>query len=304
MRSTLGRVVAGAAAWWVVGALPFLLTGLRLPLQNLWDTEQAPESMPRVALPLSQYLIGFLVAIGIVGGVAAALTGLTAPPERRRRGVRAALSGAALAAAVSLAQTSIVVRNGLDGSKRAELYLSALVAVTVVGAVLGLVVGHAVAVGRPGARAIGVALLSTVLGGWLGTFLLLRGSAGSGVWQALYTAIPWVTAVVAGIGLALCPPRSRSAVLAWVGALVVVWVVPVILTAVSYVAGSRAMLATSPPSEWLDAGWAVFRAALAPANHPLWPLALTIAVGLVGLARLRPGAPASVTEDRARTVDP
>lgn len=119
MRSTLGRVVAGAAAWWVVGALPFLLTGLRLPLQNLWDTEQAPESMPRVALPLSQYLIGFLVAIGIVGGVAAALTGLTAPPERRRRGVRAALSGAALAAAVSLAQTSIVVRNGLDGSKRA-----------------------------------------------------------------------------------------------------------------------------------------------------------------------------------------
>ena len=298
---TFGRVVAGAGAWWVVGALPFLLTGLRLPPQNLWDTEQPAESMPHVALPFSQYQLSFLLAIGVVGGVAAALTGMAAAPERRDRAVRAALVGAALAAAAALAQTSLVVRGGLDGSKRAELYLSALVAVTVVGAVLGLVVGRAVTRGRPGVRAVGLAVLSVLLTGWLGFLLLVQRSIGSTLWQGVFTAIPWVTAVVAGLGLALCPPRSRRAVLAWLAALVVVWVGPAVLAAGGYVAGSRAMLSSSPPSEWLDAGWDVLRAALLPANHARWPFALTIVVGLVGLV---PGVAGSATKDRARTVDP
>jgi hypothetical protein len=303
-RNVLLRVLVGAVTWWVVGALPFLLAGLRLPPQNLWDTEQLPETMPLVALPFSQYSITLLVAIGVVGGVASALTGLAAPREQRQHAVLAALAGAALAAAVALAQTSTVVRAGLDGSKRAELYFTAIVAVTALGVVLGLVVGHAVASGGPSSRAAGLAVFSFLLGGWLGALLLLQRSLGSGPWQLAYNAIPWVTAVVAGIGLALCPPRSRRAVLAWVGVLVILWVGPALFTAVGYVAGSRAILAGSPPSEWLDAGLDVLRAALLPGNKPLGPLALTVAVGLLGLRPLRPGVADVEDDGRARTVDP
>lgn len=298
------RLIIGAVTWWVVGALPFLLAGLRLPPQNLWDTEQLPETMPHVALPFSQYSITLLVAMGVVGGVSAALTGLAAPREQRRRAVRAALAGATLAAAVALAQTSIVVHGGLDGSKRAELYFTAIVAVTVLGVVLGLVVGQAVVSGRPGLRAAGLAVLSFLLISWLGAILRIHDSIGSGPWQALYNAIPWLTAVVAGIGLALCPPRSGRAVLAWAGALVILWVAPALFTAVGYVAGSRAILAGSPPSEWLDAGLDVLRAALLPGNKPLGPLALTVAVGLLWLLALRPGVARVEDDGRARTVDP
>lgn len=303
-RNVLTRVLVGAVTWWVVGSLPWLLTGLRLPLQNLWRTEQPADAMPLVALPFSQYFIAFLATVGVVGGVAAALTGLAAPTERRRGAVRAALAGAALAAAVTLAQTSIVVRNGLDGSARSELYLSALVAVTVVGAVLGLFVGHAVAVGRPGGRAIGLAVLSLLLSGWLGMFLRMQGTTDTELLLTVSRVITWVTPVVAGVGLAFCPPRSGRAVLAWVAALVVLWVGPALVTAVTYVTGSRAILAGSPPSEWLDAGLAVFRAALLPGNRALGPFVLTIVVGLVGLIGLLPGVPGSAAKDPARTVDP
>jgi hypothetical protein len=260
--------------------------------------------MPLVALPFSQYSITLLVAIGVVGGVASALTGLAAPREQRRRAVQAALAGAGISAAVALTQTSVVVRAGLDGSKRAELYFTAIVAVTALGVVLGLVVGHAVASGGPSSRAAGLAVFSFLLGSWLGALLLVQRSLGSGPWQLAYNAIPWVTAVVAGIGLALCPPRSRRAVLAWVGVLVILWVGPALFTAVGYVAGSRAILAGSPPSEWLDAGLDVLRAALLPGNKPLGPLALTVAVGLLGLRPLRPGVADVEDDGRARTVDP
>jgi hypothetical protein len=303
-RNVLLRVLVGAVTWWVVGALPFLLAGLRLPPQNLWDTEQLPETMPLVALPFSQYSITLLVAIGVVGAVASALTGLAAPREQRQHAVLAALAGAALAAAVALAQTSTVVRDGLDGSKRAELYFTAIVGVTVLGVVLGLVAGHAVVSGGPGSRAAALAVFSSLLSSWLGAFLLLQNSIGGGPWQAAYNAIPWVTAIVAGIGLALCPPRSGRAVLAWVAALVILWGAPALFTAVSYVAGSRAILAGSPPSEWLDAGLDVLQAALLPGNKPLGPFALTVAVGLLGLRPLRPGVPGVEDDGHARTVDP
>lgn len=316
MRTTVGRVLVGAVTWWVVGALPFLLTGLRLPPQNLWHTSQPPETMPLVALPFNQYFIAFLVAITVIGGVAAALTGMASPSDERGPAVRAALGGGALAAVVSLSQTGIVVWSGLERSGRATVYFGAIVAVIVLGSVLGLVVGHAVVRGRPGTRAVAIAFVSVLLNWWLGMILLVQRSIGSELWQAVDNAIPWVTAVVAGIGLAFCPPRSRRAAGAWVMALVVLWVGPALIAALGYVAGSRAMLAHTPPREWLEAGWDVFRAALVPGNRAIWPFVLTILLGLLGLrpaapaapdstgASDIPGAPDSAPEDRTRTVDP
>jgi hypothetical protein len=71
----------------------------------------------------------------------------------------------------------------------------------------------------------------------------------------------------------------------------------------SYVGGSRSLLAMSAPDELLDAGLAVFRAALLPENHLIGPFVLAVVVGLAGLL-LRQGVPHTASGDDARTVDP
>lgn len=42
----------GAAAA-VLGLLPWIVTGMRLPLQNLWAADTAPDQMPVAFLPMS-----------------------------------------------------------------------------------------------------------------------------------------------------------------------------------------------------------------------------------------------------------
>lgn len=44
----------GAAAA-IVGLIPWIITGMRLPLQNLWATDTRPADMPLALLPFSQY---------------------------------------------------------------------------------------------------------------------------------------------------------------------------------------------------------------------------------------------------------
>src|SRR4051794_22863566 len=77
--------------WWVVGYLFWLLDGLR----------PTPVG-PRMALPLSGSMFGFLVLGALVGGVAGGLLCLAAPG--RRHGVFATLAGVAAALVVVLAE--------------------------------------------------------------------------------------------------------------------------------------------------------------------------------------------------------
>jgi hypothetical protein len=301
MRTVLPRVVVGALAWWVIGALPWVVRGLRLPLQNLWGTDQAPDAMPLVALPFSQYFLSLLLAITVVGGAAAALTSLIRPDRPQAR--RAAVAGGALAAIVAITQTALVVHRGLDHSSRADLYLTALIAVACVGSVVGLLVGWALVGRGQVARAVAAAVLAVVTTSWLTSLIASNPAAIGDTQSTLLTVAPWVAAAVAGVGLALCPPRRMRAVLGWVVALVILWVGPPLIIATSYVAGSKVLLATSSPGELFDAGSDVFRAAVLPQNHLIGPLVLAVLVGLAGLG-LRQGVPRTVSGDDARTVDP
>jgi hypothetical protein len=57
------------AASAVVGLLPWIITGMRLPLQNLWGTNTLPEAMPIGLLPFNQYAIPLIAGILVVGAV-------------------------------------------------------------------------------------------------------------------------------------------------------------------------------------------------------------------------------------------
>ncbi|TPW93097.1 hypothetical protein FJ656_35030, partial [Schumannella luteola] len=65
--ASLGIGVAAA----LLGLLPWILTGMRLPLQNLWAFDALPEQMPVAWLPLSQYSVTFVLGILVVGAASA-----------------------------------------------------------------------------------------------------------------------------------------------------------------------------------------------------------------------------------------
>ena len=68
----------------LLGLAPWLISGARLPLQNLWGTEVLPEQMPVSLLPLSQYKLTTLVAFLTAGGAVAGLAVRMWSPARRR----------------------------------------------------------------------------------------------------------------------------------------------------------------------------------------------------------------------------
>ncbi|MDJ0378729.1 hypothetical protein [Cryobacterium sp. PH31-L1] len=55
----------------IVGLLPWLVTGMHLPIQNLWAADSVPEDMPIALLPFSQYTITLVVAVVVTGSALA-----------------------------------------------------------------------------------------------------------------------------------------------------------------------------------------------------------------------------------------
>lgn len=139
--------VAGRAGIWpvalgvggaIVGLAPWLLGGMRLPLQNLWREPTPPADMPWVLLPFNQYTVASL--IGLLG-VGAAITGLLARPLVGRLGRSAvgppqALIGLTLGAiALTYWAPTVLVVNALMAP--VLLYVLAPVSAVLVGVAIG-----------------------------------------------------------------------------------------------------------------------------------------------------------------------
>ncbi|WP_114558220.1 hypothetical protein [Desertihabitans aurantiacus] len=279
------HVLFGVAGFGL-GLLPWLVTGLRLPLQNLWAVEVLPEQMPRVLLPFSQYALTLVLGLVVTG---AAVVGALARLGRGGRARVALLAGSGwfVAAVLATAQTAQVVADGLADDPRADLYLAALLAVTTVAVVLGLVVLVLLAVAPPAGAAVGGAFAALAVGIWVNALVAPFGSIASDWQTALLGGARWVPAVLVGLVLAWCGVSSVGRVVAWLVDLALLWVVPAGLTAVSYATGSRVLL--GQPAEAVAAGLQVFGAALTTAGVS-WQLVLVaLAVALAGLLLRRVG---------------
>jgi hypothetical protein len=97
----LACVGIGVAAA-VVALLPWLVTGVRLPLQNLWAVQTLPEDMPIALLPFSQYAVVQIFSLLVVGYGAA---GIVVRALRTRLPRRAVLTVGAGALSVHLVAT-------------------------------------------------------------------------------------------------------------------------------------------------------------------------------------------------------
>lgn len=273
----------GAAA---VGLLPWLVTGLRLPLQNLWATESTSEQMPLVLLPFSQYALTLIIGLIVTGAALAGLFVRAARPRLPERGVAAVVVGVLVVHGVAMVQTAAVVRSGLAARRESALYLAVLVAVTGLSVLVGALALGLIALAPRGAAVVGMSIGTLAFAPWLSRLIVPFDAISPGpVTLQLLAVARWVPAVLIGAAIAWSGLRTGLRVAAAAVSLLLLWVVPALTTAISSAAGSRVL--AHDPSEMALYATEVFRAAATTPALVLPPLVLAVVVAAAGTLALR-----------------
>lgn len=282
---------AGSA---VVGLLPWIITGMRLPLQNLWAFDTLPGDMPFALLPFSQYYASFTVALMLIGATIAGIVGRATTPRNRRPALFALLGGVLLVQAIALLQTAVTVANGLqigvpgvDHGSAAAVYLLGLTAGIVVGILIGLGMLALIARAPRAWALIALSVAAVAFGSWIAGLLFPIGTVitASDYSNIVNAVVHYSPAIGVGAAIAWCGVQGVGRAIAAVVSLGILWVGPTLVTAVSSALGSRVLLPY--PSEMLDYGVSIFRNALGMPD--LWgtPLALALGIAVIGLVGRR-----------------
>lgn len=270
------------AASAVAGLLPWIITGMRLPLQNLWATGTLRGDMPIGLLPFSQYSITLVAAMIVVGAAAAGLVARSTRARLGRRGFAATVTGALGVQVIAIVQTAAAVGAGLRPGGESMIYLVAVVAVAtasfVVGALVLALIGR---MPQPGAL-VGMSI-AAVGAGWWADALVVPNPVFVSEWQlTLLGLLQWLPAVLCGVAIAWCGIHSIGRVIAAVIAVAAVVIGPAFATAVTSAAGTRVL--ARYPSEMIEYGAQVFQQALWNADLSLRRIVTAIIVAAAGLA--------------------
>jgi hypothetical protein len=265
----------------VAGLLPWIVAGMRLPLQNLW-ADASTLDMPPALLPFSQYAITGIIGLIVVGSAAAGLAARVASARLPRRGRLSIFGGLLVVQFVAIVQTSLAVRAGLRSGTESIVYLALLIAVAVLAVAVGVGAFWLVAAAPRAGALIGLGIGALALGPWLSTLVVPPGSLRPDwLTLGLLPLLRWVPPILVGAAIAWSGVRTVGRVLASLAVLVLLWIVPALQTAISASAGTRVL--ARRPAEMLDYGVAVFRSALTMPELALPPIIVAIVVALLGL---------------------
>lgn len=258
-RRLLGGGALGAVSA-VAGLTPWLVTGARLPLQNLWARETLPEDMPLALLPVNQYYVSTIVALLVVAGAAAGLAARRS--SRLGLSVPAAAVGLGAVHALAIGQTFVVVHDGLDlGDRpdaRATLYFVGMLVGTLLAGVVAQVAFWLTSRRAPVPVAVGLVLSAVPLASWLGAWSSVLAGPGS-VLPGTVPLVRWLPAVVVAVALAWLGWTPLRRLVVWAVGAVVLLLVPPVVTAVTSALGTRSLL--GDPAETVAVMVAVLRAA-------------------------------------------
>jgi hypothetical protein len=282
LRSRVWPIVPLAVVgWWVVGALPWVVTGLHITPRLTTARELPPEPyLSTLPLPTSQ--LPLLVVLTLCAGAVAGLAVLWSFPrrgKRTRRAVAAAIGGIA-ATAYTAVQSAGAARQSagtFDGDPRV---LRPLVALTLACSLVGFVLGLCVAYGRPVLRALATAPLSVLAVSWLSALTVALLGA-----EAAYRFVDetrWLVGILLGLALASVGLRPGRRVVAWVVSLALVWLLTAAITTLSAITvllrPGSGLPGTLP--DVAAAGQEVLVQALLA--HRPGPLVLAVVIGLAG----------------------
>jgi hypothetical protein len=291
LRSRVWPIVPLAfAGWWVVGALPWVVTGLRITPRLTTARERPPEPYLST-LPFLTSQLPMLVVLTLCAGAVSALAVLWATPngsKRIRRPV-AAVVGAMAATAYTVVQSAGAARQSagtFDGDPRV---LRPLVVLALACSLVGFVLGLCVAYGRPVLRALAAAPLAVLAVNWLSALIVaLLGPAAA---YRFVDQTRWLVGILLGLALAAVGLRPARRVVTWVLALAAVWVLEAAITMLVNITVLLRPGYGLPGTvrEVAAAGHDVFVQALFA--YRFGPLVLAVVIGLTGsllIPRLRP----------------
>ncbi len=266
-----------------ISLLPHLLSGARMPLQNLWIRTTAPENMPFSLLPLSQYYL--LQLVGILA-FAATFTGCLAHftfPARRRSVALGATLGVALGLLVAIAQSFWALAQGLGigaSAKNLEnLYFWGLLIGILVFSTIAVFTTHVFVHGSPTLSAIMWALVAVTLTSWALSWATITGPLTGD--PTMYGYVQrFLPAVIIGLALAWYGWRPLARLLVWVLDLALLFFIPITATAIQSAAGMRVL--KGQVNEMLAYGSEVFRAQLQPNTPHLWTIGLALLIAIIG----------------------
>ncbi len=263
----------------ILGLLPWLVTGARLPLQNVWD--EVPASVPVVLLPYHPYDVTLVAALLLTGSAAAGVAARSMGARRGAAPVWSTTGGVLLVQVTAVAQTTIATGATMPrDSTEAQIWLAGLAfgatATVVVGAGVVALIARAP---RTGA-VIGLAVGAIAAQSWAAALIVPPGNL-TMEYPPLLTLVPWIAPVLAGAAIAWAGLGSIGRVIAALGAVALVWIGPALITALSNALGTRVYWRY--PAELLDFGLGVFGAALLTPELTLWPIIVVVVVAAVGL---------------------
>lgn len=296
-RCYISRMLRRSLIWLLIGMgsavaalLPWIITGMRLPLQNLWGSDTLPDGMPVALLPFSQYYVAALASLLIIGWVIAGVIG------RGRKAPWTLIVGVLLAQVIALIQTAVVVGRGLSDRAASTIYLVGITSGAVVAMVLGIVLFILfVRAPRPGV-VIAVSLAAIAASVWLDALFTPIGhfSVSSPLTDIARATAQYLPAIVVGLAIAWAGVNTVGRVVAAVGALLVTWVGSTAVLAATVVLGTRVI--AGQPAEMVEYGVSVFKTALVSEGGPLWVgliaalSAFLSVVARLAVSRARPGS--------------
>jgi len=294
-RRWLFAAVGAVAA--VAALLPWFLTGGRMPLQNLWS--EIPADIPFVLLPFHPYTATLTAALLLIGAAAAGIAGRALGAGRTRGATLLLIGGLLLVQGAAVIQSALTPRATLPDRGDADLYMTALTVGTVLALLAGLGILALIARAPRAGAVIGLSIGAVAAGTWLAAVIVPFGSVPQEV-PALLPLVQWVAPVLAGAAIAWAGIGSAGRIVAALGAVLIVWIGPAVLTGVGYALGSRVLW--NDPAGMVDGAIQVFGLALLTPELAWRPVVACVLAAAVGLgirtlvARRRTGGTSAAEE--------
>jgi len=277
----VGYVALGAVAA-IAGLLPWLLTGMRLPLQNLGASNALADQMPIALLPFSQYALTLIVALIVTGSAIAGVLARATRARQPRFGLASIVAGVLIVQVSATAQTAITVSSGLIQSRAALTYLVGLTVGTIAATLVGLLVLLLIARAPAAGAVVAASLAAVAFSVWLPAVFQtpLRPVTNESV-AVFLGMIRWVPAVIVGCAVIWSGVATIGRFTAAIVSLLALWIGPALFTGVSSAVGSRSL--ARYPAEMIDYGTQVFFSALVAKNGSVSVLLTAVGVMVIGL---------------------
>ncbi|NYE19437.1 hypothetical protein [Microbacterium immunditiarum] len=274
IRPWLCTLIGVGAAF--VGLLPWLVTGMRLPLQNWWELSTPPEAMPLAMLPFSQYSLSLIFALLVVGASAAGIAARALRPRMPRGGFALVVTGLVVIQAIAIAQSTVAVAGGLRDGTESVLYLWALVVVSVLSLLVGVLAVFLIARAPRAGALIGLTIGAIATTSWLTGFMGLTTP------YELVALIQWVAPVLVGATIAWTGLGTTGRIIAALASIAMVWIVPAAITAATAAVGMRVL--ARQLGEMAEYALQVFGLATFTPELAWRPIVVTVVVAAIGLA--------------------